>query len=479
MRITPLVVLLLVPFAQADTTRALELLGKLDPAGKVVALGAAEKKLLADARDGKLRAWTLEEAALVASGVHDAKKRKEYLATIEDLAAGASRAVAEAKSPRDKGDALLRFLHAGPLKSYSRHQTSLDKLLDDGTYNCVSSAVLYNALGSRLGLDLRGVVIPGHAFSALSDEDGKVDVETTTTEGFDPVRRKKRVFLVRRDGVVDLGMRDPSTVGRREVRDAGLASLIYSNRAAAAARDKNYLAGALLGMRALCLDRDSPGANLNTLACLLKWAGECGENGRYQTGLQAVTIGLALDPSFTPLAKARGEIYQRWSASLEKTRPDAAVELLLRAVKENPELSKTLAATVERGARRTYSEASPSEAKAFLTRTLKKAGTVEGVRQGAVNYVAALSKALADKGDYARAVSAVEEHASMLGKTPKEAKDRAGRLTRDVYEAWGKALMDSKEFDAAAKVYREALGLFPRDPAFKAAMDRLRTMRRA
>jgi hypothetical protein len=96
-----------------------------------------------------------------------------------------------------------------------------------------------------------------------------------------------------------------------------------------------------------------------------------------------------------------------------------------------------------------------------------------------VNYVAALSKALAGKGEYARAASAVEEHTTLLGRTPKEAKERAAKLTREVYESWGKALMDSKDFDAAAKVYREALGLFPRDPAFKAAVDRLRTMRRA
>src|SRR5207247_2096821 len=135
-------------------------------------------------------------------------------------------------------------------------------------------------------------------------EDGKVDVETTTPEGFDPVRKKRTVLLVRRDEVVGMRVVDPAKIPRREVRDAGMASLIYSNRAAAAAREKNHLAGALFALRAMCLDRDMPGAIINTRTNLAKWAVECSEQGRHEQGLQAVAIGLDVEPKSAPLESA-------------------------------------------------------------------------------------------------------------------------------------------------------------------------------
>ncbi|MGL4549793.1 MAG: hypothetical protein ACRC33_01290, partial [Gemmataceae bacterium] len=333
-RLTTLLLLVLAPFTRADAGKALELLLQLDPAGKTVPLPPVEKRLLTTARDGTLRGWTLEEAALVASGVHDARKRKEHLAAFETLAEEAAHAVAWAKTPRTRGDVLLRFLHAGPLKAYSRYQSGLDALLDGGSFNCVSSAVLYNALGARLGLRLRGVVIPGHAFCALDDGDGRVDVETTSVEGFDPVRKKKRVLVIHRDGVHDLGVRDPSRVYRREVRDAGLTALIYSNRAAACAREKDHLAGALYGLRALCLDRTSPGAAVNTGINLALWAAQCVEQGRYEAGLRAAAVGLAMAPTSAPLQKARLALYRGWAASLATARPDAALDVLRRGVKD-------------------------------------------------------------------------------------------------------------------------------------------------
>ncbi len=81
---------------------------------------------------------------------------------------------------------LLVFLHTH-LKGYSLYQTQVDILIDRGTFNCVSSAVVYMILGRDMGLDVQAVATSDHAFALVRLSSGRdVDVETTTKFGFDP-----------------------------------------------------------------------------------------------------------------------------------------------------------------------------------------------------------------------------------------------------------------------------------------------------
>ena len=80
--------------------------------------------------------------------------------------------------------------------AYKERQTRLNVMFADGSYNCVSSSLLYLALAKACGLDVRGQVTPNHAFCTLYVTDGsgggktKIDVETTNPYGFNPgVRR--------------------------------------------------------------------------------------------------------------------------------------------------------------------------------------------------------------------------------------------------------------------------------------------------
>ena len=159
-----------------------------------VTASEAERDLFDDASDGKLDRWTLGGAALLAAGVSDESRRSEYAKRLDALAAEARKAGAGAGGPLDRGDKLLRWLHDGPLaKGYAGKQSSLAVVLDEGTFNCVSSAVLFNDLARRLGLDARAVEVPDHAFSIVYHDGRHADVETTTARGFNPARDPQAV----------------------------------------------------------------------------------------------------------------------------------------------------------------------------------------------------------------------------------------------------------------------------------------------
>src|SRR5713101_4998339 len=99
----------------ADAVEVLTRLKKLT--STELAFSPVELALFADAQDGKLDQHSFAEAALIASGVVDTAKRKAYLARIDALELEARQATAEGKTPYEKGEKLLQWLHGknGPM----------------------------------------------------------------------------------------------------------------------------------------------------------------------------------------------------------------------------------------------------------------------------------------------------------------------------------------------------------------------------
>jgi hypothetical protein len=135
--------------------------------------------------------------------------------------------------PGQRGEYVLSYLHKQFLKSYSALQTRLDTLLQNGRYNCVSSAVLYLILARAVDLDVRGVVTKDHAFATLRAGEDSWDVETTNPYGFEPgSRREFHDQFGKLTGfayVPARNYRDRTAIGPLE-----LVSLILSNRIAEA-----------------------------------------------------------------------------------------------------------------------------------------------------------------------------------------------------------------------------------------------------
>jgi hypothetical protein len=211
---------------------------------------------------------SLAEAALWSSAVGSAPGSppaadlQKNLQKIEDAAKALNdelKAASGVQSVREKGEYILTFMYKNKyLKTYAENQTRLDTLLQNGRYNCVSSAVFYMALCFSEGLEPVGVMTRDHAFISLKAGAEQIDVETTNPYGFDPGNRKEfHDGFGRTTGYAYVPAKNYRD--RAAITAAELVSVILSNRIADAERRGNYAAAVPLAInRAALLSRDNP-----------------------------------------------------------------------------------------------------------------------------------------------------------------------------------------------------------------------------
>jgi tetratricopeptide (TPR) repeat protein len=319
--------------------RIIDILSSLETLGSVkLAVSEDEKLAFQKAKTGHLNATDFADTALLASGVLDPVKRKAYLNTIDALEAKAKVAVGQINDPTKRSEALLRWLHKEVLsKGYLEHQTNLSVLLDKHTFNCVSSAVIYNIIGQRLGLDVRAIEVPDHAFSIVYQGMDHMDVETTNSQGFNPSRDPQEVEKFEKltgFRYIPESHRDQ----RREVNEAGLAAIIYYNRGVELGHAKRYQEALLAYFRAMSLDPEFASAAKNALATLANWGLVLAEEGKWQEAIDVATVGLTLAPKDALLINNRNAIWSKWAISLiDNGRPEDAIAVLKRAAAAVPD----------------------------------------------------------------------------------------------------------------------------------------------
>ena len=151
----------------------------------------------------------------------------------------------------ERGKAILKYLYQNYLKAYSLNQTKIDVALETGTYNCVSSAVLYMAAAKAAGLEVRGQSTTQHAFCSIyvpDEKSGKlkkIDVETTNPYGFNPGSKEeiehenqiKKYYVVPKKYYSN----------RQEVSDGVFVGLIAGNLCAEYITTKDYIKAVPLG----------------------------------------------------------------------------------------------------------------------------------------------------------------------------------------------------------------------------------------
>jgi tetratricopeptide (TPR) repeat protein len=316
--------------------RVIDILSRLEKANAVsLAVSDEEKRLFQKAKGGRLDPADFSDAALLASGVLDAAKRKQYHERIEDIARKAQLAVASGRDPMERGQLLLRWLHREVLKKgYRASQTSLSVLLDQQTFNCVSSAVLYNIVALKLGMDARAIEVPDHAFSIVYQGTTHVDVETTNALGFNPSRDQIKNFeKLTGFRYVPEKHRDQ----RRELTEAGLAALIYYNNGVEFSRAKRHYDALLAYFRAMSLDSEFASAAKNALASLTNWSHELATRRQWQQAADVITIGVNLAPNDAALTSNQVAIWGNWAASLiDAGQSDEAIAVLKQAAKAVP-----------------------------------------------------------------------------------------------------------------------------------------------
>lgn len=176
------------------------------------------------------------------------RERGELRLRIETMADGLREHGTEGEYSLAKS--ALIALHRDLLKTYAAEQTRVDTVLRDGSFNCVSSAILYVALVDRLGLTSLGVRTPDHAFIKLRLDQRWIDVETTNSLGFDPGHQRQE-FSDAFGRVTGYAYVPPEQYSRRsDIDRLELLSLILYNRASELERRADF--GSAL---ALAIDR--------------------------------------------------------------------------------------------------------------------------------------------------------------------------------------------------------------------------------
>jgi tetratricopeptide (TPR) repeat protein len=273
------------------------------PSPAAISLAAAREPLELEA----LIRGALEFSGATGEELQAARSR------LEALIGRAGRAVEGAPSPKERAERLLGFLHAELFRAYDSRQTRLDVALAGGSFNCVSSAVLYAILARSQGLQVWGVRAADHAFARVQAGTTAYDVETTSPYGFDPGSRKE--FTDSFGRITGYSYVPPSNYSQRtQIGEKGLLALILYNRMALATEQRAFDRALAPAVDAHALLKDSESRERLGTA-LANRASACGLAGDYQAGVDFLNEAWPLYPE-PRLARLREDLLHNWAVSL-------------------------------------------------------------------------------------------------------------------------------------------------------------------
>jgi tetratricopeptide (TPR) repeat protein len=238
--------------------------------------------------------------------------------------------------PARQAEAIFAFMHRQILRGYDLGHTDLRRVLDDGRFNCVSATVLFNYLAGELGLDCRGLEMPGHAMSRLVLPDATLDIETTCPQWFhlmgDPKLRESAA--AKATGTAAAADRSLA----REVSPIQMAAMIYYNRGVDLLAEKRFAEAAEVNAKALRLDPQNATARGNLLATINNWSIELGNSQHFAEAVGLLRQGLAMDAKFAAFAQNYVHLHHQWVDHLcQAGHFEEALDILSRAVAEMPD----------------------------------------------------------------------------------------------------------------------------------------------
>jgi tetratricopeptide (TPR) repeat protein len=296
------------------------------PPGLDIPLHPLDVRIACDAADGKLDEFSLPAAALVAAGVHDpevlAQYEQQFDAWGDELGRDLRRRTvsgsrgAIAGTPRERARAIFEFLHRRILTgSYDADCTELTRTLDEGTYNCVSSLLLYRALCQRFVVDVKAVETPGHSLAMLVTEGMAFEIETTCPDWFelsDAGRRRRQVRAGPDQRYANENHPEKARgAAHRELSGPALVAIVYYNRAIDLLHRDAFAQAVAANQMALRLDPASVDARENLLATLNNWALDLFDRGEREQSLAVLQFGLAAAPDHAKLRRNYVAISQR------------------------------------------------------------------------------------------------------------------------------------------------------------------------
>jgi tetratricopeptide (TPR) repeat protein len=394
--------------------------------GPAVRLADDEQQLLATIWERKSKnpaaSITVDEgllldAVLFASGIEEREVRNAYREKFNAVLAGARKAVKGATDQRQRGETLLRFLHEGVMnKGYESGPSSFAAIFDTGKYNCVSSTAMYYLIGSRLGLELRPLAIPGsavlagHASLDMVDNEKLIQIEPTNPDGFD------WQVKINRPGVIVLGF-VPDRKDGHAIDAPGIAAMIYSNRGVALSGEKppKHLGAVRCYLAALALDPADETACNNLQSVFVNWGPELIGEKKFEEAVRVLAFGLTIAPKSDAM---RNNYRIAWSAHIEAA---------LRAGRDKDALM-----LIDRAA---------------------KAVTDDADFQSASHWFVRHAEALIKDKSWDAGLAVADRGARLL---PEDEVKKLLEWRSNVYRRWSQSLLEKGEVDESAKVLARA-----------------------
>ena len=381
---------------------------------------------------------------------------------------------------KEKGEAVLEFMHERYLSRYIEPQSRLDVLFSTGRYNCLSSAVLYTILGTAVGLEVSGVSVTDHAFCLVRAGGQEIDVETTNPYGFDPgTKIEFQNAFGEATGFVYV---PPGNYrNRSSLNILQLFSLLLQNRIADAEASGLYADAVglavdrwvLLGSGSGMVFEDLITRMLNNGALLsrsgreeeaLSWAERgirgYGPHPKWDDFVDGVTNNLLIK------LLRQGRLTQARSR-LDSLSPrlSPAARLDLDLMVSDSEIIAALEAVKDGG-----SEADFTAALDYARG--EKVLSVGRIREIELNWRLYTINNIAGTEGWAAAWEAAEEAVRVMGESPQL--QRASRIYRENYKAQlynaAVAAYNSRNFDTSLSLINEAIIEFPTEPVFQSLL---------
>jgi tetratricopeptide (TPR) repeat protein len=281
--------------------------------------------------DGQLQRFSLLEAALIASGVDTTtalKNHTEYFSAIRQR----SFELPEDQVPDTVRDAraILDWLHRHVLiGNYQPACTEIDRTLETGDFNCVTSTILYRCLADAHGVTVETLNEPDHVFCRVPGSP-PVMVQTTSPAGV--------IDRASIDGPPPTESSSNAPLSAvRVLSDVQLVAKIYYNRGVLLLENNAYAAALPWLMRATQLDAEDAAARSNLLACLNNWALYETHAGDFSSALQLLEQGKMIAPDYAAFYHNEVYVYYSWARHLSAQQRFAeALEVLDEAAARYP-----------------------------------------------------------------------------------------------------------------------------------------------
>lgn len=315
-------------------------------------IGALEKAALDDAVDGRWDDGDQFRAALVAEGNRTPEEIALYEAQLDRIVKDITRRL-ENTTPSEPGSepiktqVIFQYLHRRVLTSgYDINCTDPAEVLQTGKFNCVSATVLFNTVGERLGLQVCGLEMPGHALSRVKfdtlKEPAFIDLETTCPNWFSLQSESARRAATQEKIASSMNSPSPlplpSVVNSeqpaanaeevaqltdlskqlREVTPVQLIATVYYNQGVDYLNAKQYARAAAVNLKALHLDVQSDTAWGNLMATINNWAIDCAtvKKPRFDLAATLLDYGVAMDETYEKFRINQRHVYFHWIRSL-------------------------------------------------------------------------------------------------------------------------------------------------------------------